>query len=167
LINALDIANKKVEDIKIVMNGAGAAGIACIKLIWKYGAKKENTLVCDTKGVIYKGRVEHMTKEKEEVAVETDARTLSDAMKGADVFIGVSSAGAVSKDMVASMAKDPVLFAMANPDPEISPEDARSVRDDVIIATGRSDYPNQINNVMCFPFIFRGALDTRAKQINE
>jgi malate dehydrogenase (oxaloacetate-decarboxylating)(NADP+) len=162
LINSLEITGKKVEDIKIVLNGAGAAGIACIKLIWKYGGKPENTLVCDTEGVIYKGRTKNMNKYKEEVAQESDRRTLEDALKDADVFIGVSSANCVSKDMVKSMAKGAIIFAMANPDPEITPEDAKSVRDDIIIATGRSDYPNQVNNVMCFPFIFRGALDVRA-----
>jgi len=121
----------------------------------------------DTKGVIYKGRTEGMNAWKEEHAVETDRRTLADAVKDADVFIGVSVGGALSKDMVKTMAKDPIIFAMANPNPEITPEEAHEARDDAIVATGRSDYPNQVNNVLCFPFIFRGALDTRASQINE
>jgi malate dehydrogenase (oxaloacetate-decarboxylating)(NADP+) len=138
-----------------------------VNLICNYGAKKQNCLMVDTKGVIYKGRKEGMNAWKEEHAVETDARTLADAVKDADVFIGVSTKDALSKDMVKTMAKDPIIFAMANPDPEITPEDARDAREDAIIATGRSDYPNQINNVLCFPFIFRGALDVRASQITE
>jgi malate dehydrogenase (oxaloacetate-decarboxylating)(NADP+) len=162
LINAVHFSGKKFEDLRIVCNGAGAAGIACINLICAYGAKKQNCLMVDTKGVIYKGRTEGMNAWKEEHAVETDRRTLADAVRDADVFVGVSVGGALTKDMVKTMARDPIIFAMANPNPEITPEDARDARDDAIVATGRSDYPNQINNVLCFPFIFRGALDTRS-----
>ncbi|CDW74689.1 malic enzyme [Stylonychia lemnae] len=167
LINAVESSKKNIKEIKIVCNGAGAAGIACVNLIQAYGAKKENCLMVDTKGVIYKGRTDGMNDWKENLAVETEKRTLADAVNGADVFIGVSAKGALTKDMVKTMARDPIIFAMANPDPEITPEDAREARSDAIIATGRSDYPNQINNVLCFPFIFRGTLDTRATQINE
>ena len=167
LLNALQISGKKIEDVKIVLNGAGAAGIACIELIKRMGAKNENCYVCDTKGVIYQGRTEGMNQWKSAHAIKTDLRTLEEAMKGADVFLGVSVKGAVTADMVQSMAKDPVIFAMANPDPEITPEEARSVRSDAIVATGRSDYPNQINNVLCFPYLFRGALDINARAIND
>lgn len=167
LINAAFLTKRKMQDIKIVVNGAGAAAMACINLIISMGVSKDNVILCDTKGVIYKGRTEGMNKWKEEKAVETKHRTLSDAMKGADVFLGLSVKGAVTKDMVASMAPSPIIFAMANPNPEITPEDVKSVRDDAIIATGRSDYDNQINNVMGFPYIFRGALDVRASCINE
>lgn len=156
-----------MEDIKIVINGAGAAGIACAKLILSYGNKPNNLIVCDTKGTIYKGRTEGMNKYKEEVACETDRRTLEQALDGADCFIGVSVAGALTPELLKKMAKDPFIFAMANPTPEIMPELAKEVRPDCIMATGRSDYPNQINNVMCFPYIFRGALDVRASDINE
>eukprot|EP00350_Pseudokeronopsis_sp_OXSARD2_P011566 CAMPEP_0170541168 /NCGR_PEP_ID=MMETSP0211-20121228/973_1 /TAXON_ID=311385 /ORGANISM="Pseudokeronopsis sp., Strain OXSARD2" /LENGTH=368 /DNA_ID=CAMNT_0010843797 /DNA_START=490 /DNA_END=1596 /DNA_ORIENTATION=- len=167
LINALEIINKKMEDIKIVVNGAGAAGVACLKLIRSFGAKPDNCIMCDTSGVIFEGRTKGMNKWKEELACKTEKRTLTEALEGADVFIGVSAAGALSPDMLQKMAKDPIVFAMANPEPEIRPERALEVRPDCIIATGRSDYPNQINNVMCFPFMFRGALDVRARQINE
>jgi len=167
LINAAYITNRKISEMKIVVNGAGAAAIACINLIIALGADRNNVILCDTKGVIYKGRVDGMNKWKEEKAVDTKCRTLSEAMKGADVLLGLSVKGAVSKEMVASMAKSPIIFAMANPDPEITPEDIKSVRDDAIIATGRSDYNNQVNNVMGFPYIFRGALDVRATSINE
>ena len=146
----------------MVVNGAGAAGIACLKLIINYGAKPENCIMVDTKGVIYKGRKEGMSKWKEELAVDTTKRTLAEAVSGSDVFIGVSVKGALSADMLKKMNKDPIIFAMANPDPEILPEEARAIRPDAIVATGRSDYPNQINNVLCFPYIFRGALDVRA-----
>ena len=149
------------------MNGAGAAGIACIKLMTNSGIKKENVKVCDTRGVIYKGRTAGMNPQKEEFAVETDARTLEDALTGADVFVGVSAAGALKQEYLAKMADKPIIFAMANPEPEITPAAAKEVRPDAILATGRSDYPNQINNVMCFPFLFRGTLDTRAPEINE
>ncbi|MBN8511500.1 MAG: NADP-dependent malic enzyme [Rickettsiales bacterium] len=167
LINALFLTDRDIAKTKIVVNGAGAAAIACINLIILLGANKDNIILCDTKGVIYKGRTDGMNKWKEEKAVNTKLRTLEEAMIGADVFIGLSVKGVVSKEMVASMAKSPIIFAMANPDPEITPEDINSVRDDAIVATGRSDYNNQINNVMGFPYIFRGALDVRAKCINE
>ncbi|WP_299349105.1 NADP-dependent malic enzyme [uncultured Shimia sp.] len=167
LINALHISGKKIEDCKIVLNGAGAAGIACIELLKSMGAKHDNCITCDTKGVIYQGRTEGMNQWKSAHAVKTDLRTLEDAMKGADVFLGVSAKGAVTTDMVASMADDPVIFAMANPDPEITPEEAHAVRADAIVATGRSDYPNQVNNVLGFPYLFRGALDIHARAIND
>ena len=166
LINAAEMSGKKFEDLKVVVNGAGAAGIACLNLIKAYGARKDNCFMVDTKGVIYQGRKEGMNKWKEEQAVETDKRTLEEALDGADVFIGVSVKGALTKEMLLKMNKDPIIFAMANPDPEILPEEAHAARADAIVATGRSDYPNQVNNVLCFPFLFRGALDTRASQIN-
>ncbi len=167
LLNALEIVNKKIGNIRVVFSGAGAAGIACAKLYERLGVKRENILLVDTKGVVYQGRTEGMSPYKEYFAVETKARTLADAMKGADVFCGVSAKGVVSKDMVRSMADNPVVFAMANPDPEITYDDALAARPDVIMATGRSDFPNQVNNVLGFPFIFRGALDVRAKAIND
>ncbi|NBQ50748.1 MAG: NADP-dependent malic enzyme, partial [Marivivens sp.] len=167
LINALHISGKKIEDCKIVLNGAGAAGIACLELVKAMGAKHDNCIMCDTKGVIYKGRTEGMNQWKSAHAAATDARTLADAMNGADVFLGVSAKGAVTTEMVASMAPNPVIFAMANPDPEITPEEAHSVREDAIVATGRSDYPNQVNNVLGFPYLFRGALDVNARAIND
>jgi malate dehydrogenase (oxaloacetate-decarboxylating)(NADP+) len=167
LINALEVINKKIDQIKVVINGAGASAIATANLIIKAGVKKENLIMCDTKGVIYKGRVEGMNKYKEAFAIETDKRTLEEAMDGADVFIGLSVKGAVTKNMVKLMARDPLIMALANPDPEITPEEVHEVRGDAIMATGRSDYPNQVNNVLGFPFIFRGALDVRATQINE
>ncbi|BAI80543.1 malate dehydrogenase (oxaloacetate-decarboxylating) (NADP+) [Deferribacter desulfuricans SSM1] len=167
LINALELVNKKIDEVKIVINGAGAAGIAIAKLVLSLGAKKENIYLCDSKGVIYKGRKEGMNKYKEEFANDTDKRTLEDAMDGADVFLGVSVKGAVTKKMVKMMNRNPIIMAMANPDPEITPEEVAEVRGDAIMATGRSDYPNQVNNVLGFPFIFRGALDVRAKEINE
>ena len=167
LINACEISNRKLENIKVVMNGAGAAGIACLELIKKGGVKPENITLCDKTGPIYKGRTEAMNELKDKYAIETKARTLAEALMGADVFIGLSAKDAVSKDMVKGMAKQPIIFAMANPDPEITPEDVLSVVPDAIMATGRSDYPNQINNVMGFPYIFRGALDVRARNIND
>ncbi|MDT8420540.1 MAG: NADP-dependent malic enzyme [Desulfuromonadales bacterium] len=167
MINALEIIGKKIEDVKIVVNGAGAAGIACANLAITMGIDKNNVILCDTKGVIYKGRTEGMNEYKERLAAETDARTLEDAMVGADIFFGVSAKGALTTEMLKSMAKDPIVFAMANPDPEITPPEAKAVRDDVIIGTGRSDYENQVNNVLCFPFLFRGALDTHASAIND
>ncbi len=166
LLNWLEITEKDISKLKVVINGAGAAGIACGDLIESLGVRHENIIMCDSKGIIYKDRGEGMNPYKERYAVETRLRTLGEAMKGSDVFLGVSVKDAVSKDMVASMAKKPLVMAMANPDPEISWEDAMSVRDDVIMATGRSDYPNQVNNVLGFPFIFRGALDVRARAIN-
>lgn len=167
LINALHISGKKIEDCTIVLNGAGAAGIACIELLKSMGAKHNNCIVCDTKGVIYQGRTEGMNQWKSAHAATTDLRTLEEAMDGADVFLGVSAKGAVTAEMVKSMAHDPVIFAMANPDPEITPEDAHAVREDAIVATGRSDYPNQVNNVLGFPYLFRGALDIHARAIND
>ncbi|WP_323021736.1 NADP-dependent malic enzyme [Pararhodobacter sp.] len=167
LINALEISGKKIEDCKVVLNGAGAAGIACLELIKSMGAKHDNCIMCDTKGVIWQGRTEGMNQWKSAHAVVTDARTLEEAMVGADVFLGVSAKGAVTAEMVASMADNPVIFAMANPDPEITPEEAQAVRPDAIVATGRSDYPNQVNNVLGFPYLFRGALDIHARAIND
>jgi len=167
LMNALEISGKKIEDCKIVLNGAGAAGIACLELIKTMGAQHDNCIMCDTKGVIFQGRTEGMNQWKSAHAARTGARTLEDAMKGADVFLGVSAKGAVTPEMVASMAPNPVIFAMANPDPEITPEEAHAVRADAIVATGRSDYPNQVNNVLGFPYLFRGALDIHARAIND
>ncbi len=167
LINALQLINKKIEAIRIVINGAGAAAIACANLAISLGVKPENMIMCDTKGVIYKGRTEGMNKYKERFAVDTRLRTLEEASDGADVLFGLSSKGAFTPEMVRKMAVNPIIFAMANPDPEITPEEARAVRGDVLVATGRSDYPNQVNNVLGFPFIFRGALDVRATTINE
>ncbi|MEQ9243088.1 NADP-dependent malic enzyme [Roseovarius indicus] len=167
LINALHLSGKKIEDCRIVLNGAGAAGIACIELLKSMGARHENCIACDTKGVIYQGRQDGMNQWKSAHAVNTELRTLEEAMKDADVFLGVSVKGAVTQDMVKSMAPDPVIFAMANPDPEITPEDAHEVRPDAIVATGRSDYPNQVNNVLGFPYLFRGALDVHARAIND
>ena len=167
LINALELTGRDIKSFKLVVNGAGAASIACMELLASMGMPKKNMLLCDTKGVIYRGRKEGMNQWKSAFAVETKARTLADAMKGADAFFGLSAAGTVSKDMVRSMADKPIIFAMANPDPEITPEEVAEVRSDAIVATGRSDYPNQINNVLGFPFIFRGALDVQASTINE
>ncbi len=167
LLNALKITGKKAEEIKVVFNGAGAAGISCAKLYISLGVKYENLVMCDSRGVIYKDRKEGMNKYKEIFALDTELRTLEDAMKGADVFIGVSQKDVVTADMLLTMAKDPIVFAMANPDPEITYDLATATRDDVIMATGRSDYPNQINNVLGFPFIFRGALDVGATKISE
>ncbi|MEP4991369.1 MAG: NADP-dependent malic enzyme, partial [Paracoccaceae bacterium] len=167
LINALHLSGKKIEDVRIVLNGAGAAGIACLELLKAMGAKHDNCIMCDTKGVIYQGRSEGMNQWKSAHAANTELRSLEEAMKGADVFLGVSVKGAVTPDMVASMADNPVIFAMANPDPEITPEEAHEVRMDAIVATGRSDYPNQVNNVLGFPYLFRGALDIHARAIND
>jgi malate dehydrogenase (oxaloacetate-decarboxylating)(NADP+) len=167
LINALELTGKKIGDVKIVLNGAGAAGIACLELLKAMGAKHDNCIMCDTKGVIWQGRTEGMNQWKSAHAARTDARTLDEAMRGADVFLGVSAKGAVTAEMVAGMAPNPVIFAMANPDPEITPEEAHAVREDAIVATGRSDYPNQVNNVLGFPYLFRGALDIHARAIND
>jgi malate dehydrogenase (oxaloacetate-decarboxylating)(NADP+) len=167
VINACHLTGRKLNAIKVVTNGAGAAGIACIELLKSMGVRSENVILCDTKGVIYRGRTEGMNQWKSAHAVETKARSLADAMVGCDVFLGLSAKGALTDDMLRSMAANPIVFAMANPDPEILPDDAKAVRGDVIIATGRSDYPNQVNNVLGFPYIFRGALDVRATTINE
>ncbi len=167
LLNALEVAGKDIDKVRIVFNGAGASAYACARHYMKLGVKKENIIMCDTKGVIYKGRTEHMNEFKEFFAIETDARTLADALVDADVFVGLSIGNVVTKEMVRSMAKNPIVFAMANPYPEITYEDATDARKDIIMATGRSDYPNQVNNVLGFPFIFRGALDVRARQIND
>ena len=167
LINALHLTGRDMKNTKLVCNGAGSAGIACIELIKAMGFKSDNILLCDTKGVIYQGRTEGMNQWKAAHAAPTEARTLDDAMAGADVVFGLSAKGAFSAEMIRSMAKNPIIFAMANPDPEITPEEAAAIRSDAIVATGRSDYPNQVNNVLGFPYIFRGALDVRAVTINE
>jgi len=167
LLNGLLIQKKKMEEAKIVFSGAGAAAISCAKLYKDLGVKAENILMCDSRGVMYEGRGSGFNKYKDEFVAKTEARTLEDAMVGCDVFVGLSQAGVVTKDMVKSMADRPLVFAMANPDPEITPIDAQDARSDAICATGRSDYVNQVNNVLGFPFIFRGALDVRASKINE
>ena len=167
LLNALELSGKRIEDVRIVLNGAGAAGIACLELLKSMGAQHDNCIMCDTKGVIWQGRTEGMNQWKSAHAANTSARTLEEAMKGADVFLGVSAKGAVTPEMVESMVENPVIFAMANPDPEITPEEAHAVRPDAIVATGRSDYPNQVNNVLGFPYLFRGALDIHARAIND
>jgi malate dehydrogenase (oxaloacetate-decarboxylating)(NADP+) len=167
VINALHLTGRKIGDIKVVVNGAGAAGIACLELLKSMGVPHANAILCDTKGVIWRGRTEGMNQWKSAHAIETKARTLADALVDCDVFLGLSVKGAVTAEMVKTMAKAPIIFAMANPDPEITPEEVKAVRPDAIIATGRSDYPNQVNNVLGFPYIFRGALDVRAKTINE
>jgi malate dehydrogenase (oxaloacetate-decarboxylating)(NADP+) len=165
--NALIVAGKKFEDIKIVSTGGGAAGIACLNMLLKLGVKRENVWLCDIKGLVYEGRTADMTPQKAEYAQKSDLRTLADVIGGADLFLGLSGPGVLKPDMVARMAKRPIVFALANPSPEISPADARAVVPDVIMATGRSDFPNQVNNVLCFPFIFRGALDVGATTIND
>ena len=167
IINALDLTNRKIENVKVVVNGAGAAGIACLELLKSMGLPHENAILCDSKGPIYIGRDENINQWKAAHAVDTDARSLADAMKGSDIFLGLSVKDALTKEMLETMNKDPIVFAMANPDPEIDPKLAKEVRPDCIIATGRSDYPNQVNNVLGFPYIFRGALDVRAKTIND
>jgi malate dehydrogenase (oxaloacetate-decarboxylating)(NADP+) len=168
VLNAMEIVGKDLSEIRIAANGAGAASIACLELLISFGAQRSNITVCDRSGVIYEGRPGPlMDKTKLRFAGDTKARTLADAVKGADLFLGLSVAGALSEDMVRSMAPDPVVLAMANPEPEIRPEVAKAARSDVLIATGRSDYPNQVNNLLCFPFIFRGALDVGATEINE
>ncbi len=167
LLNALALTGRKIHEVKIVFSGAGAAGIGCAELLVSAGAPRENITLCDKHGVVYKGRAEEMNPYLERFAKETSARTLGDVIKDADVFFGVSVGNVLTKDMVRSMADQPIIFAMANPDPEITYEDAKAARPDAIVATGRSDYPNQVNNVLCFPFIFRGALDVRARQITD
>ncbi|WP_375706589.1 NADP-dependent malic enzyme [Bartonella sp. AA126HLJHH] len=167
VLNALTLTGRDMQNTRLVCNGAGSAGIACIELIKAMGFRSENIILCDTKGVVYEGRKEGMNQWKSAHAIQTDKRTLMEAMEGADIFFGVSAKGALTPEMVKSMAPQPIIFAMANPDPEITPEEVMQVRHDAIVATGRSDYPNQINNVLCFPYIFRGALDVRATVINE
>lgn len=167
MINALQLTGRDIKNTKLVCNGAGSAGIACIELIKAIGFPSENVTLCDTKGVVYQGREEGMNQWKSAHAIKTSKRTLEDAMKDADIFFGVSAKGALTKEMVRSMVPNPIIFAMANPDPEVTPEDVAEVRDDAIVATGRSDYPNQVNNVLGFPYIFRGALDVRATTIND
>ncbi|WP_114394928.1 NADP-dependent malic enzyme [Oleisolibacter albus] len=167
LFNALELTGRDIKSARLVVNGAGAAAIACAELFKAMGIPHDNVTLCDTKGVIYKGRSEGMNQWKSAHAVTTEARSLADAMKGADVFVGLSVKGAVTADMVRSMAANPIIFALANPDPEVTPEEVRAVRGDAIVATGRSDYPNQVNNVLGFPYIFRGALDVRASTIND
>ncbi|TIU90738.1 MAG: NADP-dependent malic enzyme, partial [Mesorhizobium sp.] len=167
LINALEITGRDMKTTKMVCNGAGAAGIACIELMKAMGFAPENIILCDTKGVVFQGRTEGMNQWKSAHAVKTDARSLAEALDGADVFLGLSAKGALTTRMVQSMAEKPIIFAMANPDPEITPEEVAEIRTDAIMATGRSDYPNQVNNVLGFPYIFRGALDVRAITIND
>jgi len=167
LLNAIEIVGKDMSQVKVVFSGAGASGIACARLYKDLGVKAENVLLCDSRGVIHAGREEGMNEYKAEFAQPTAKRTLADALVDADVFVGLSQAGVVTQDMVRSMAPDPIIFAMANPDPEILPADVEAVRKDAITATGRSDFHNQVNNVLGFPFIFRGALDVRASEINE
>lgn len=167
ILNAVDLTGRKIENVKMVVNGAGAAALACTRLFKTLGIRSENVTLCDTVGVIYKGRTENMNPYKEEHAIETSARTLEDALKGADIFVGLSAKGALTPQMIKNMAAKPIIFAMANPAPEITPEEAKAVRPDALVATGRSDYPNQINNVLGFPYIFRGALDVRASTIND
>src|SRR6201747_1755546 len=167
LINACHLTGRALKDTRLVVNGAGAAAIACVELLKAMGVRPEHVILCDTKGVVYQGRTEGMNQWKSAHAALTKARTLTEAMDGADVFFGLSAKGALTQDMVRRMAPKPIIFAMANPDPEITPEEARAASADAIIATGRSDYPNQVNNVLGFPYIFRGALDVRATTINE
>jgi malate dehydrogenase (oxaloacetate-decarboxylating)(NADP+) len=167
LINALELAGKKIDQVKVVVSGAGASAIACTKFYLSLGVKRENVLLCDTKGVVFKGRTEGMNQWKKEFESETRCRSLADACKGADVFLGCSTKGVLTPEMIRTMAANPIVFALANPDPEISYPEGKAAREDVIMATGRSDYPNQVNNVLGFPFIFRGALDVRARTINE
>ncbi|WP_296598262.1 malic enzyme-like NAD(P)-binding protein, partial [Phenylobacterium sp.] len=166
LINACEITGRKLDEIKVVLNGPGAAGIATLELIKAMGVKHENVTAVDRKGVLYRGRAEDMNQWKSAHAIDTDKRTLAEALVDADVFIGVSAKGALTPDLVQTMKPQPIIFAMANPDPEITPEEVYSVRPDAIVATGRSDYPNQVNNVLAFPYLFRGALDVRARRIN-
>ena len=167
LINALHLTGRRIQDCRMVVNGAGASGIACVDLFKALGLPAENVVLCDTRGVIYRGRTEGMNQWKSAHAVDTPMRTLDEAMQGADIAFGLSVKGAFTREMVASMAEKPIVFALANPDPEITPEEVREVRNDAIICTGRSDYPNQVNNVLGFPYIFRGALDVRATTVND
>ncbi|MGH6821428.1 MAG: phosphate acyltransferase, partial [Methylocella sp.] len=166
VMNALELVGKPMNQVQMLFNGAGASGIACANLLVHIGARRENITMCDSEGVIYKGRAAKMNAYKEKYALDTKLRTLKEAFKGKDIFIGLSVAGCVTRDMIRSMAEKPIIFALANPDPEITYDDAKAARPDIIMATGRSDYPNQVNNVLGFPFIFRGALDVRATTIN-
>src|SRR6201996_1571662 len=166
LLNALHLTGRSLQEVKLVVNGAGAAAIACVELVKTMGVPNQNVTLCDTKGVIYQGRTEGMNQWKSAHAAKTDARSLAEALEGADAFFGLSVKGAVTQEMVKKMAPQPIIFAMANPDPEITPEDVKAVRPDALVATGRSDYPNQVNNVLGFPYIFRGALDVRARRVN-
>jgi malate dehydrogenase (oxaloacetate-decarboxylating)(NADP+) len=167
LLNAVEIVGKKIDELRVVFSGAGASGIACGKLYKDLGVRPENILMADSRGILHAGRTEGLNPQKAEFVRDTPCRTIADALRDCDVFVGLSQAGTVTPDMVKTMAKRPIVFAMANPDPEITPQEVRSVRSDAIIATGRSDYPNQVNNVLGFPFIFRGALDVRASKIDE
>jgi malate dehydrogenase (oxaloacetate-decarboxylating)(NADP+) len=167
MLNAVEIVGKKIEDVRVVFSGAGASAIACAKLYKDLGVRVENILMSDSRGVLHTGRTEGINRYKEEFLRDTPCRTLADALRDCDVFVGLSQAGTVTGEMVKVMARNPIIFAMANPDPEITPQEVKAVRSDAIIATGRSDYPNQVNNVLGFPFIFRGALDVRARKINE
>ena len=167
LLNACEITGKKMSELKMAFNGAGASAIACAEFFISLGAKRENIIMCDSRGVIYKGRNAGLNPQKERFLVETDKRTIGDALVGADVFVGLSNGGAINQQDVKNMAKNPIIFAMANPDPEILPAEAKEARNDIITATGRSDFANQVNNVLGFPFIFRGALDIRATKIND
>ena len=167
LLNACEITGKKMSELKMAFNGAGASAIACAEFFIALGAKRENIIMCDSRGVIYEGRGVGLNPQKERFLVETDKRTIGDALVGADVFVGLSNGGAINQQDVKNMAKNPIIFAMANPDPEILPAEAKEARSDVITATGRSDFANQVNNVLGFPFIFRGALDVRATKIND
>jgi malate dehydrogenase (oxaloacetate-decarboxylating)(NADP+) len=167
LLSASQIVNKAMTDLKVVINGAGASGLSIAKHIMRLGVHKDNITMCDTKGVLYKGRIAGMNAYKDYMAKDTPLRTLEEAAVGADVLMGLSSRGAFSQEMIKNLAPEPIIFALANPDPEIDPEDAYRIRNDAIVATGRSDYPNQVNNVLCFPFIFRGALDVRSTTIND
>ncbi len=167
LLNACEITGKKMSELKMAFNGAGASAIACAEFFIALGAKRENIIMCDSRGVIYEGRNAGLNPQKERFLVDTDRRTIGDALVGADVFVGLSNGGAINQQDVKNMAKNPIIFAMANPDPEILPVEAKEARSDVITATGRSDFANQVNNVLGFPFIFRGALDVRATKIND
>ncbi len=167
LINALELTNKNIEDIKVVVNGAGAAGISCSQFYITLGVKKENIILCDSKGIIHEDRVDNINQYKKHFAIQTEKRTLTEALQNTDVFLGLSVQNILNKEMLLSMNPNPIIFALANPIPEIMPEIAKKIRDDIIIATGRSDYPNQVNNVLGFPFIFRGSLDMGAKEIND
>ena len=167
LTSALDVTGRNLEEVRLVASGAGAAALSCLNLLVSMGMSRDNIIVCDSRGVIYAGRTDKMDKYKETFAVDTDKRTLAEAIEGADVFLGLSAGGLLKAEMVESMAKSPIVFALANPTPEIDPAEAKRVCPDVVIATGRTDYPNQVNNVLCFPFLFRGALDAGATEINQ